>query len=279
MLFRSGTRAVTVDGYLADPADRARLDFIKIDTDGHDIEVLRGAEATFAGGGVLALSVEVQLHGGLSDRANTFANVDLWLRRRGFTIVDLVLHRYSREALPAAFLYDFPGQTVSGQVLWGDALYVRDLARTDYEAMWSYAVTPERVMKLVSLLDLFEFRDCAAELLVARGGFLEPALRDDLLDLLAGEGPGSYARHVAAFRSDFTQFCPTPLESQRELPGWARPRAVNESMTDALLKMTTAEFRHQIRELQARLQKRGDRIVELTKQVEALKAALRKTPS
>lgn len=275
-----GMRAVTVDGYLSDPGDRTQLDFIKIDTDGHDIEVLRGAEATVAAGGVLALSVEVQLHGGLSERANTFANVDLWLRRRGFTIVDLVLHRYSREALPAAFLYDFPGQTVSGQVLWGDALYVRDLTRTDYEDAWSYRITPERVMKLVSLLDLFEFRDCAAELLLARGGFLEPACRDELLDLLAGEGAGSYGRHVAAFREDFTQFCPTTLETRRVLPGWARPRAVNESMTDALLKMTAAEFRHQIQELQARLQKRGERITELTTQIDELKSrASRKGPS
>jgi hypothetical protein len=189
------------------------------------------------------------------------------------------MHRYSRAALPAAFLYDFPGQTVSGQVLWGDALYVRDLARTDYEAAWSYDVTPERVMKLVSLLDLFEFRDCAAELLLSRGGFLNQDTRDTLLDLLAGDGPGSYARHVAAFQDDFTQFCPTPLEARAELPAWARPRAVNESMTDALLKMTAAEFRHQIRELQARLQKRGDRIADLTRQIEALKGRSSKKPS
>ena len=169
--------------------------------------------------------------------------------------------------------------TVSGQVLWGDALYVRDLARTDYEAQWAYAVTPERVMKLVSLLDLFEFRDCAAELLLSRAGFLPTDVRDQLLDLLAGDGEGSYARHVAAFRDDFTQFCPTPLEARPVLPAWARPRAVNEGMTDALLKMTAAEFRHQIRELQTRLQKRGDRITELTRQIDDLKARSSKKPT
>ena len=72
---------------------------------------------------MLGLGVEVQFHGPVSSEANLFSNVDRFLRGFGFGLFDLDVHRYSRGALPAEFVYDLPAQTTTGQVLWGEAIY------------------------------------------------------------------------------------------------------------------------------------------------------------
>jgi hypothetical protein len=199
-------RFTTLDDYVA-PDDYPEVDFAKIDTDGHDIEVILGAERLMAAGGLLGVMVEAQFHGATHEFANTFSNIDRILRRRGFTLFDLTTNRYSRACLPAPFVWDLAAQTTTGQVLWGDAAYFRDLASPEYDRMWpGYAVTDERVMKLACLYDLFDLPDCAAELLINRGQFLEAGHRQSLLDALASGEPGSYAALVAAFEADFTSF-------------------------------------------------------------------------
>jgi hypothetical protein len=205
-------RTVALDDVI-EPRDRPQVDFLKIDTDGHDIEAVLGAEAIMAAGGVLGLKVEAQLHGAIHPYANTFANIDRVLRERGFTLFDLATYRYSRKHLPAPFLFDLAAQTTSGQVVWGDAIYFRDLGSLDYERTWAYEITPERVLKLACLFDLFELPDCAAELLVNRSSLVPPDDRARLLDLLASGQPGSYAEHVTLFEQDYKAFYPTRLRA------------------------------------------------------------------
>lgn len=55
-------RVVERDGYCVDQGI-GRVDFIKIDTDGSDYEVLQGAHGLLRDGGILGLQVEAQFHG------------------------------------------------------------------------------------------------------------------------------------------------------------------------------------------------------------------------
>jgi hypothetical protein len=129
-------RCLTLDDWAAQ--NQRSVDFVKIDTDGHDIAVLLGAERLLSEGGVLGVRIEAQFHGPLHPFANTFHNIDGILRNHGFTLFDLNQRRYSRAALPDAFFASRPGRTRSGQLLWGDALYLRDLAPADYERMFAF---------------------------------------------------------------------------------------------------------------------------------------------
>jgi FkbM family methyltransferase len=195
------TRTVTLDE--AVPAPTA-VDFIKIDTDGHDIEVLLGAERLIRTS-ALGVMIECQFHGAAHPHANTLANIDVFLRERGFSLFDLDVNRYSRSALPAPFVYDIPAQTVSGQALWGDALYLRDLGDLTYERKYPFAVTADRVLKLATLFALFRLPDCVAELLLNRSDLVPRSLQAELLDLLPAEmgaGSVSYRDYVAAFERD-----------------------------------------------------------------------------
>ena len=178
---------IVLDDYF-DTADRSRIDFVKVDTDGADFDVLRGADTILRSGGVLGLAVEAQFHGPVSTEANLFPNVDLYLRDRGFSLFDLEVLRYSRSALPSTFALGIPAQTVSGQVSWGEAIYFRDLGDPRYEAMWEFEPSPVDLLKLMCLFEIFGLPDCSAELVLKYAQIVgDDETRTRYLDVLAAQ--------------------------------------------------------------------------------------------
>jgi Methyltransferase FkbM domain len=143
-------------------AELARIDVVKIDTDGHDLEVIESGPATLDS--ALMVSIEVQLQGRPHARAGTFGNLDAALRARGFELFDLVTHRHSRAALPAPFWGGGAGPTFRGQTVWGDAVYARDLVGTP-DARFT-----DRVPVLAALFAMVGLPDCGAELWQQQGG-------------------------------------------------------------------------------------------------------------
>lgn len=221
------------------PAERqAEIDFLKVDTDGHDFQVLRGAEKILRSGHVLGLSVEAQLHGALGGKSNTFANIDTFLRGMGYSLFDLEVYRYSRGALPAPFVYNITAQTLRGQVSWGEAVYFRDLAHPNYEAMWAYDPSEAKILKLACLFELFGLADCAAELLIKyKGRFESLAKTEQLLDLLTPTLQGSvvgYEKYMKAFRADPRTFFPSHLRSIATSTSSSAPSAAAPSTPTAL---------------------------------------------
>lgn len=264
-------RRIVLDEVFVQPGERARVDFVKIDTDGHDIAVILGAEGIMQAGGILGLNVEVQLHGAVQEFANTFANIDRVLRGQGFSLFDLPLNRYSRAALPAPFVLDRVGPTTSGQHLWGKAFYCRDLAAPDYERMWAYEVTSERVMKLACLFDLFDLPDCAAELLVHRGQFLDRTTLAAWLDrLVAPDTPGAYADHMAAFGADFTSLYRSRTQTEA---GSGKFGSQNGAAAVQRLQARVAELVRKNAELRDRLTERRRHVERLTRRIEELQSA------
>jgi len=144
------------------------VDFIKVDTDGHDLPVLLGGAKTLDDANVLGVQVEAQFHGSPHHYANTFSNIDQFLRSKGFTLFNLDNYYYSRGVLPSKFLYRIFAQTVTGQIQWGEALYFRDLADKQYSQKFNFRVTIDKVMKLACLYEIYGLNDCAAELLINR---------------------------------------------------------------------------------------------------------------
>lgn len=195
------TRKIDLDEFAAAEGIR-QIDFLKVDTDGHDIEVLIGAQRLL-NSTCLAASVEVQFHGACHPRANTFANIDTLMRDAGFTLFDLEPFRYTRAALPGQFLYDIPAQTTGGAVQWGEALYARDFADPRYGAKHGLYPSAEDLLKLASFFDIFGLQDCAAELLLARRDLLDGKFdMTNLLDALTpvdGAGGHDYEAYIAAF--------------------------------------------------------------------------------
>lgn len=267
-------RSITLDEYFP-RHEYGHVDFIKIDTDGHDIEVLLGATAQIAAGSVLGLTVEAQFHGATHEYANTFSNIDRLLRNQGFTLFDLETYRYSRAELPAPFESALAGQTRSGQTTWGEAVYFRDLGDPAYEQMWQYDITPERVLKLACLFDQIELPDCAAELLLNRGDFLATPVREELLDLLVTGEPGSYRAHIAAFNEDFTRFYPSGMRKAIETPPLAQGAGHEDAETIRQLRDRVEDLTHKSEGLRRKLAERDERLEWMTNRVAELKSKRR----
>jgi FkbM family methyltransferase len=122
------------------------LDFIKIDTQGTELDVLRGAEASLAG--CLGIEVEVEFQP-LYLGAALFRDVDLYLSALGFEIFDLRRTFFTRAGASANVAQD------KGQLVFGDALYFRP---------WQTVVRRESVVKLAALMLTYGFADVVAEL-------------------------------------------------------------------------------------------------------------------
>jgi FkbM family methyltransferase len=215
---RYSSRAVTLDEYYEHAA--VTPNFLKVDTDGHDLSVLLGAERLLHDGNLLGVQVEAQFHGYVHELSNIFSNIDRLLRARGFTLYDLPAYRYSRGVLPAPFAIDAFAQTVTGQVLWGEALYFRDFADPGYAQAFGHAAERGRLLKLACLWNLYDFDDCAAELLLRHEHLVAPPLRTQLLDLLTRDAGGgdTYAALMARFTADPRAFLRSRYADRGDAP-------------------------------------------------------------
>jgi FkbM family methyltransferase len=191
-------RHLAIDDWIAETKTPPQI--LKIDTEGADMQVLLGARQAIENS-VLAIHMECMFQGSLGPYANTLACIDLFLREKGFCLFTMDPFRYTRSALPGPFIYDMFAQTKNGQLIWADALYLRDLAEEDYEATFGFSATSERVLATACIMELFGLQDCAAEL-IQRFADRLPYGAESLLDLLVPPylGPGlSYRDYIARF--------------------------------------------------------------------------------
>ena len=109
-----------------------RIDFIKLDTQGAELDILHGAEGTLAH--VLGLEAEV-IFNPLYDGQPVFSDVDAFLRKQGFQLwrLDSLAHyaeQPSMETRGVVFQqYDHlrvESLAGRGRLVWGNAMYFRD---------------------------------------------------------------------------------------------------------------------------------------------------------
>jgi FkbM family methyltransferase len=182
------------------------FDFIKLDVEGAELDVLKGASAILSSSKVLGVLSEIRLQEEING-SPPFSALDAFLRDRGFRLFDLEVHHQSRVALPYRQMHDyrkpsgerFFGNTIHGQVQDGDALYFRDLFPAS-------GASPTTILKLCALFEIYSLNDCAAELVLAnRERLLSLADPDRLLDLLAAGTSGSdlsYRDYMVSYFTD-----------------------------------------------------------------------------
>lgn len=130
------------------------IDFLQIDVQGADLKVLQGASQTLKN--IFVVQIEVEFSP-LHVEQLLFADVDQFLRARGFTLFDLGLARRIRASSP------IHSNVHPGQVLWGEAYYIRDLLQPAPNC--EIPNTPENLFKLACIADTMDFTDYALEIL------------------------------------------------------------------------------------------------------------------
>jgi hypothetical protein len=125
--------------------DVPRADFLELDVQGSELDVLIGAEATLRT--TLGVQVEVEFVPIYVDQP-LFADVDRFLRGRGFELFDLSRYHVRRAALEAT-------TPTRGQLLWGHALYLRQNRQLD----------PSMIARLAVIAGVLDVPDLAGALL------------------------------------------------------------------------------------------------------------------
>jgi FkbM family methyltransferase len=130
------------------------IDFMQIDVQGADLDVLEGAR-NILNCGTLAIQIEVEFSH-LYTNQPLFADVDTFLRKHDFTLFDVSKSYRIRARSPIR------SSVRAGQLLWGDAFYFRDLIREDMDDKLK---SPDRILKLACIADIMNFPDYTLEIL------------------------------------------------------------------------------------------------------------------
>ncbi|MBP9693272.1 MAG: FkbM family methyltransferase [Alphaproteobacteria bacterium] len=192
------------------------IDFIKIDIDGDDFNVLKSAEDIIRSQSCLGVVIEVNFYGEM----NRFSEVDIFMRRLGFEICELRPRRYDSKVLPGRFEFAMTAQTNDGRIAYADALYLRDPCKEIINGS-AVTLTVDQLLKLSMLYDVCSMSSWAVEILMSFKNVLEDAKinAEEFLDLLAqdasrrhslsflGSNP-SYRKYIDAFKENYKLFFP-----------------------------------------------------------------------
>jgi SAM-dependent methyltransferase len=198
------------------------VDFLKIDVDGADFEILNSFDLALDKLGILGVGIEVNYFGTTCDTDHTFHNVDRFMKGHGFELFGLTVNRYSIASLPSRYLWHLPARTEFGRPLQGDALYVRDLGSHEYDEL-TVRLPVTKLLNLICIFAAFNLPDCAAEVALRFGDRLGSFCDvDRILNLLAAQAqkstktPLSYREYIQRFETHdpmfFTQSSPAPIE-------------------------------------------------------------------
>jgi hypothetical protein len=188
------------------------IDFIKIDTDGPDFDVLQTLADALREYHVLGVGLEVNWIGSDSETDHTFHNTDRFMRNAGFDLFNVTVRRYSVRALPDRYALTIPAQTNVGRPLQGDAIYMRDICAPE-NAELADQLTSSKILKAAGLMALANLPDHAAEILVHFRTRLQAICNvNELLDSLVIQiNPNvrlNYDEYIAAFERDESIFYP-----------------------------------------------------------------------
>ncbi len=190
----------------------AHIDFIKLDAEGAELDILEGAKATLAAGNFLGVLSEIRLHREING-SPPFASLDAFLQDHDLRLFDLSINRHSRNTLPYPQTGDhrlssgkrFFAYTTRGQIQDGDALYFRDHLLVP-------ARSPLDILKTSAMMEIYSLNDCAAELIDANREQLRSIVDPDrLLDLLASGIAGRKIGHREYLDNYFSDSAPAPV--------------------------------------------------------------------
>jgi FkbM family methyltransferase len=130
------------------------IDFLQLDVQGAELQVLEGGAEIIAHS-TLAIQSEVEFSP-IYKNQPLFSDIDSYVRKQGFALFDLMPAYRLRARSPIRAANRF------GQLLWGEAFYLRDLISENLDIGLK---TPEKIIKLACIADLVNFPDYSLELL------------------------------------------------------------------------------------------------------------------
>ncbi len=149
----------------------AGLDFLKLNVQGAELEILKGAPDTLKS--IVGMQLEVSFVESYFGRP-FFADVDAFVRRQGFHFFDLVgLHYLGRAASPVTSMHTPGLYPLHGQLIEAHGLYFRDPLASSAGGH-DDNLSADQVLKLAAIAEIYGQVEYAFELL----GWLSGRLRE-----------------------------------------------------------------------------------------------------
>ena len=126
------------------------VDFIKIDTQGSELEILQGASNFLDG--IIGLEVEVEFIKIYQDQP-LFPEVDRFIESHGFSLIDMKRTFWKRK--------NADDGSNKGQLVYADALYLKE----PEQVMKSANLSKEKIIKSINLYLVYGYVDLAISLL------------------------------------------------------------------------------------------------------------------
>jgi FkbM family methyltransferase len=160
---------------LDDVPEAANTDYLKIDVQGAELDVLNGATRVLEQAVVVETEVEfVPLY----KNQPLFADVDAALRRNGFTLHNFA-NLASRTFKPV--VYNNDANSLGSQLLWGDAVYIKDFRRLEL-------LPRDKLVRLAVVLhDVYRSFDACAHVLQIRENMCGDGLLERYFQKLKGK--------------------------------------------------------------------------------------------
>lgn len=157
----------------------ANIDFIKVDVEGGEYFVLKGAADSLKNS-VIACNVETWIapvHRGQVDIGRTIS----LMKEMGFELYDMDLHHYPKSVLPET-LHTFNSN--NGQLVWSQSLFIKDVVLELRNGLGKWDRI--RILKALAIYDLYGLADCAAELVLeaSRKQYITDQEQHEYLNLL-----------------------------------------------------------------------------------------------
>ncbi len=179
-------QSTTLDAW-AEQIGSVDIDFMKLNVQGAELEILKGGESLLPN--VIGVMAEVSFVESYRKRP-FFSDTDAYLRSRGFEFFDLIGLHYMGRSESEITASHLPGlYPLWGQLIEAHGIYFKDPIRMEQEGGDLSAFTPTKVFKLVAFAEVFGQIEYAFELLK----WQEKRLRQD--------GQSDLARQVEDVRS------------------------------------------------------------------------------
>lgn len=187
----------TIDSFLAEHPSM-KIDFLKIDVEGAECDVLAGAKRLLDSGAVLGVECEVWF--GPIKNPESFARIDALLRASRLHLFDIAVRRYARRTFPDGFVpqpdearrfgYGRASLERYGQPLTGDVVYLRDPVWELETGVPGFDWSDATVLTMALVFSIYDLPDCAIELVESyRKHFPSGLPFDAIRDALTPPGP------------------------------------------------------------------------------------------
>lgn len=153
--------------------DIAEIDFIKIDTQGHELPILNGGDNYLDN--VIGLELEVEFVP-LYKNQPLFSEVDNFVRAKGFELFDIKRTYWKRKE-------SINSGNKKGQLIFGDALYLK----SPEQVLLMNGITQEKIAKSIGIYLAYGYLDLAQSLFnnAETKGLLEKEFHDTIMQLLS----------------------------------------------------------------------------------------------